>query len=88
MPGENCAIPGCRFSRKDKGISIFKVPFAKNKFSTKWSQDLINYILIYRQRDKSLNERTESHKVFYLQKDFTADQIYNYPSRKSLKELA
>ena len=33
MSGENCAIPGCSISRKDKGISIFKVPLANNKFS-------------------------------------------------------
>ena len=86
MLGENCAIPGCSISRKDKGISIFKVPLANNKFNKKWSQDLINFILKYRQRDKSLNERIESHKFFIREKYFTADQIYVYPSHKSLKE--
>ena len=88
MPGENCAIPGCSISRKDKGISIFKVPLANNEFSKKWSQDLINIILKYRQRDKSLNERIGSHKLFICEKHFTADQIYVYPSCKSLKEGA
>ena len=62
--GENCAISGCSVSRKDKRISIFKVPLATNKFSKKQSQDLINNILKYRQRDKSLIERIESHKSF------------------------
>ena len=88
MPGENCAIPGCSISRKDKGISIFKVPLANNEFNKKWRQDLINIILKYRQRDKSLNERIESHKLFIFEKHFTSDQIYVYPSRKSLKEGA
>ena len=57
---QNCAIPGCSISRKDKGISIFKVPLANNEFNKKWSQDLINIILKYLQPDKSLNERIES----------------------------
>ena len=88
MPDENCAIPGCSISRKDKGISIFKVPLANNKFNKKWSQDLINIILKYQQRNKSLNERIESHKLFFCEKYFTSDQIILYPSRKSLKEGA
>ena len=88
MLGENCAVPVCSISKKDKGISIFKVPLANNEFNKKWSQDLINFILKYRQRDKSLNERIESHKFFICGKHFTADQIYVYPSRKSLKEGA
>ena len=90
MPGKNCAIPGCSISRKDKGISIFKVPLANNEFSKKWSQDLINIILKYRQLfislNKSLNERTESRRLFICEKHFTSDQIYIYPSRNSLKE--
>ena len=88
MPGQNCAIPGCSISGKVKGISIFKVPLANNEFNKKWSQDLINITLNYGQRDKSLNERIESHKSFISEKHFTADQIYVYPSRKSLKEGA
>ena len=88
MPGKNCAIAGSSISRKYKGISIFKVSLANNKFYKKWSQDLINIILKYRQRDKSLNKRIESHKLFICEKRFTADQICVYPSRKSLKEGA
>ena len=88
MPGENCAIPGCSISRKDNGISILEVPLANNEFNKKWSQDLINIILKYRQRDKSLNERIESHKLFICEKHFIVDQIHVYPSRKSLKEGA
>ena len=88
MPGKNCAIAGSSISRKYKGISIFKVSLANNEFYKKWSQDLINIILKYRQRDKSLNKRIESHKLFICEKRFTADQICVYSSRKSLKEGA
>ena len=65
--GENCAISGCSVSRKDKRISIFKVLLATNKFCKKQSQDLINNILKYRQRDKSLIERIKSHKSFIFE---------------------
>ena len=88
MPGENCAIPGSSISRKDKGISIFKVSLANNEFNKKWSQNLINFILKNQQHDKSLNQEIESHKLFICEKYFTADQIYVYPSCKSLKEGA
>ena len=40
MPGENCALPGCRISRKDK-ISILKVPLPNNDVNKKWSKELI-----------------------------------------------
>ena len=88
MSCENCAITGYSISRKDKGISIFKAPLANKEFNKKWSQNLINIILKYQQRDKSLNKRIQSHKLFICEKNFTADQIYVYPSRKSLKEGA
>ena len=87
-PGEKCGIPGCSISRKDKGISISKIALANNEFNKKWIQELINIILKYRQPDKSLNEWIESHKLFIWEKHFTADQIYVYPSHKSLKEGA
>ena len=85
MLGKNCAIAVCSISKKDKGISIFKVPLANNEFKKKWSQDLVNIILKYRQSDKSLNKRIESHKLFICEKHFIADQVYVYPSPKSLK---
>ena len=40
MPGENCALPGCSVSRKDK-ISILKVPLPNNDVNKKWSKELI-----------------------------------------------
>ena len=42
MPGENCALPGCGISRKDK-INILKVPLPNNDVNKKWSKvNLIN----------------------------------------------
>ena len=68
MAGKNCPIADCTVSRKDKGISIFKTSLTNNEFNKKWSQDLFNIILKYRQRDKSLNGRFESHKFFICKK--------------------
>ena len=69
-------------------MAVFQEKTINNEFNRKWSQDLINIILKYRQRDKSLNETIESHKLFIYEKHFTADKIQVYPSRKSLKEGA
>ena len=55
MSGANCTILGCIISRKNKGMSTFKVPLANNVFNKKWSQDLIHIILKYEQCDRSLN---------------------------------
>ena len=88
MPGENCAIPKCSTSRKNKDISIFKVPLPNNEFNKKWSKQLIDEILKYRQRDASLNERIQKYKLFICERHFPPDQIYIYPSPKSLKEGA
>ena len=85
MPAKNCAVPGCSISRKDK-ISIFKVPLPNNDVNKKWSKEIIGIILRNWQRDKSLNKRIQSHKLFICERYFTVDQIYVYSSRKSLKE--
>ena len=49
------------------------------------SQDLINIIPKYWERDASLNERTKSHNLYICEKHFTPDQIYIYPTPKVLK---
>ena len=77
MSGENCAIPGCSISRKDK-ISISKVPLPNNDINKKWRKELIEIILKYRQRKESLNKRIQSHKLFICEWHFTVDQIYVY----------
>ena len=87
MPGESFAVPGCSISRKNK-ISIFKVPLPSNKVNKKWSKELIDIILKYRQRDESLNKPIQSHKLFTYERHFTVDQIYVYSCCKSLKQGA
>ena len=85
MPGENCAIYGCSASRRDKGISFFKVPLASNDFNKKWGCEFINIITKYRVIDAALKSRIESRKLFICERHFAKDQYYTYETRKSLK---
>ena len=78
MPGENCAIPDCSISRKDKR-TIFKVPLLNNDANKKKK---------YWQCDESQHKRIQSHKLFICKRHFTVDQIYVYSSCKLLKEGA
>ena len=57
MPGENWAVPGGSIARKDK------VPLPNNDINKKWSKELVDIILKYRQRDESLNKRIQSRKI-------------------------
>ena len=47
MLGKNCVFPKCSTSRKDKGITLFKVStFDKtNDENIKWAKDLVDIIL-------------------------------------------
>ena len=56
MPGGNCAFPKCSTSRKDKGISLFKVtnPDKTNDEGIKCSKGLTDIILKDRVKDQSL----------------------------------
>ena len=57
MPGENCAVPGGSIARKGK------VPLPNNDVNKKWSKQLVDILLKYRQRDESLNKRIQSRKL-------------------------
>ena len=66
MPGENCAFPKCSISRKDKGISLFKVltPDKTNDENIKWTKDLIDIILKYCVKDQSLIKHMQSYELY------------------------
>ena len=86
MPGENCAIFGCSASRRNKGISFFKVPLPNNELNKKWGSELINVITKDREVDAALKHRIETRKLFICEQHFMQDQYYVYNTRKSLKE--
>ena len=86
MPGENCAIFGCSTSRRNKGISFFKVPLANSEVNKAWGNELINIITKDREIDASLRTRINSRKLFICELHFSPQQYYVYESKKSLKE--
>ena len=73
-------------SRRQKGISFFKVPLPNSNFNKKWGSEFINIITKDREIDASLQTRIESRKLFICEEHFTSDQYYQCDSRKSLKE--
>ena len=75
MPGENCALLGCSASRRNKGISLFKVPLPNNEINKKWGAELINVITKDREVDAFLKKRIESRKLFICEQLFTEDKI-------------
>ena len=90
IPRENCVLPKCITSKKDKRSSLFKVPTPgkTNNESIQWTKDLIDIILKYRAKDQSLIKRMQSYILYICEGHFTLDQIYFYPTRKILREGA
>ena len=88
MPGTNCSIFGCSFTRKRKGCSIFKLPAPNNDFNKKWRDDLLNVIRQDRVVDDSLKRQIDADRLHICERDFSDYQFYFYSTRKSLKEGA
>ena len=88
MPGANCTIFGCSTSRKTKGCGIFKLPAPTSEFNKKWRADLLNIITKNRLVDESLKRQISENTVHICEKHFHPDQLYIYPTRKTLKEGA
>lgn len=76
MPGENCSIYNCSTSRKNKGISIWKLPTPNNDFNKKWREDLISVILRDRDKDSNLKRQIDNDRLHICEKHFTTDQMY------------
>ena len=64
MPGANCSIYGCKTSRKDKGIAIFRVPTGEDEFSTKWRDEIVNIITKDRVIDKNLRRQIDTKNLY------------------------
>ena len=75
MPGDNCAVFGCRSSRREKRIGIWKLPAAKDEEHKKWREDCLREITKMQEIDQDFRKRIESDKVFTCEKHFEADDI-------------
>ena len=87
MPGANCSIYGCSSSRrkKYKGVSIFKLPSAKDPVTEKWRKEIMNVITRDRKLNENFKKQISGNNVFICEKHFSSDQIYHYEHKKELK---
>ena len=58
MPVANCSIFNCNTSRKQKGISIFKIP-SGDDYNKKWLENIVGIIIKYREVDPTLRKQIE-----------------------------
>ena len=89
MPGEKCAIFGCSTSRRNVGMTFFKVPKESDDFKKKWASELINVItkdhVIDSKLQVKINDK-EHKKMWICGRHFSTKQYWVYSNSKKLKE--
>ena len=91
MPGEKCAIFGCSTSRRNVGMTFFKVPKESDDFKKKWASELINVItkdhVIDSKLQVKINVNDKEHKKMWIcGRHFSTKQYWVYSNSKKLKE--
>ena len=89
MPGENCAIFGCSKSKRNVGMTFFKVPKESDDFKRRWVSELINVITKGRVIDSKLQEKIndkEHKKMWICEHHFSPQQYWVYSNSKKLKD--
>ena len=76
MPGANCSIYGCPTSRRNKEISIFKIPSPNSESNKKWRSELINIVTKDRVVDDNLQRQIDSNRIYICEKHFCEDQFW------------
>ena len=69
MPA-NCAIFGCKSSRRHKGVSLFKVPSGDDEFSSNWRKNITDAIKKFRD-DTQLKVLIEKKKLYISERHFS-----------------
>eukprot|EP00111_Clytia_hemisphaerica_P001793 TCONS_00005052-protein len=85
--GAHCAIFGCSTCRKH-GLSLFRLPTAKNDRFAQWRSDMINSITKDRVADAVFKNKVEKNTIFICERHFREEDMYHYPSRKELRAEA
>ena len=78
MPGANCSIVGYTTSRskKNKGITIFRVTRGKDEWSVDWRKRLVKAITKDRILDDNLRRQIKEQTLHICQLHFTEDLLY------------
>ena len=75
MPGDNCAVFGCGLSRRSRGISIWKLPTAKDEESRKWREAWLHEITKAREMDQSFRAQSKYDGVYTCEKHFKPEDV-------------
>ena len=75
MPGDNCCIPGCGVSRKNKGVGLFKLPSKDKLHHAEWRSNWLAAILKVRELDNDLKRQLEEDTVHTCDKHFHPYEI-------------
>ena len=89
MPGKNYAIFGCPMSRRNVGMTFFKVPKESDDFKKQWASELINVITTDRVIDSKLQEKIndkEHKKLRICERRFSPKQYWVYSDSNKLKD--
>ena len=76
MPGENCAIFGCSSNRRNKGISLFKLPTANDEETKLWRREMLNIITKDRVIDSNLKNQIDNDSIHICEKHFLITDMY------------
>ena len=76
MPGANCSIFGCSTSRRNKELSIFKIPLPNSETNKKWRSELINVVTKDRVIDQNLQRQIDTNKIYICERHFSEEQLW------------
>ena len=79
MPGENCAVWGCRSCWRSKSLGIFKLSAAKypehNRWHKTWRKALLGEITKNREKKAEFQSLIDNDPEFTCKKHFKPDKI-------------
>ena len=76
MPGENCCIFGCGTCRREKGVSIWKLPTPNTPARAKWREELLRIITRDRVVDENFKRKRDNDTLYICQKHFADKDCY------------
>ena len=74
MPGENCAVWGCRSCQRMKGLGIFKLPAVKDSEHKTWRESWLGEITKTRKKDAEFQKLID-YSVFTCKKHYKPREI-------------
>ena len=70
MPGADCSVYGCGMSRKQKNISIFRIPTKDDDISTQTREAWVRLVTKDREIDASLRKQIDQKTIHFCERHF------------------